>query len=192
MRDFTKIVKKLIDPFLTDKDFVYSDGYYKIEQPNGIRLMVAFDNGGIDSNSFNIMLLVNSVELDDDKGAHCICYFTGGSISSSPRKISCHDKNSLNSGLQRFIDQYDQVVEPYFSSFTNCSDIADKLSNDIELSSYVGDLYLVSGKIPEAKKSYKAWIEHLPTIQRLDKSKVEKAIDETNAKIKKCELINRA
>ncbi|WP_193162506.1 hypothetical protein [Microbulbifer hainanensis] len=192
MRNFSKNVRKFIDPFMSGKGFIYSSGYYKNEQSNGVRLMIAFDNGGIDKNSFNIMLLVNSVELDDDRGAYCNCYFTGGSLSPLAKKIPCHNVRFLEGQLQRFIDQYDEVIAPYFSSFKDCSDIADKLSDDSALSSYAADLYFHSGNKRKAKKSYKAWIEHLLTITYIDNDKVEDAILKTKAKIKRCGVFNRA
>ena len=192
MRNFSKVVKKNVEPFLNDKGFTYSDGQFVKEQPNGIRTIIAFDNGGIDNESFQIIIFMNSVDLDNDQGAHCVTYFTGGSISKEGRKLPCNNIEVLNGRLERFVDSYDEIIESYISSFETCADIADALSNDKGLSSYRGDLYLLSGKKGNAKKAYKEWLAYLPTMSHLDNEAITNAVNATKQNIKRCGLFARA
>ncbi|MFV1977665.1 MAG: hypothetical protein ACC651_18135 [Candidatus Scalindua sp.] len=185
-------MKQNLEPFLNEKGFIYSDGQFKREDTSGIRSIISFDNMGIDNNSFNVGILINSVELDDDQGAHCVTFFTGGSLSKKARKLSCKNSEVLKSRLKRFIDLYDEIVESYISSFKTCSDIADELSNDEGLSGYRGDLYLLSGKKRSAKKAYKEWLAYLPTMKHLDKDTTATAISTTKEKIRRCSLFSRS
>ena len=186
MRNFSKSVNKKIEPFLVERGFIYSDGKFIRENHSGVRSMITFDNRGVEKNSFIIMIFVNSVELDDDQGAHCLKYFTGGSLSDVPRNLPCNSSDVLDGRLQRFIENYDEIIENYLSSFKECADIADSLSYDRRLAGYRGDLYLTSHNKEKAKQTYQEWLEYLPSMKHLDNEIILNLVSETQRKIERC------
>ncbi len=183
MKKFDASVRKYVDTFLVDRGFKYSNGYFCRVQNSGVRNMIAFDNGGRDSNSYRVMVMVNSMLLDSEAGAHCVTYFTGGSLSDSPRKFPCNSSSVLEAGLNRFVAVYDQIIEPYFIAFKSCADIADSIIRDPALGSYCGDLYALSGMYMKAIVAYESWIDHLLKVKHIADDLRNEAIQETNKKI---------
>lgn len=191
MRNFAKVAREKVEIFLAEKGFIYTDGQFVRESLAGVRSMIAFDNGGIDQDSFNIVIFVNSVKLDDDKGAYCVTYFTGGSLSKTPKNIPCNNQDILAGRIERFISSYNEIVGAYLSRFCSISDIADDLSCDQSLSSYRGDLYLLDGEKGKAKKAYKEWLIYIETLKHLDEITISGEIQKTKQKIKKCGFFSR-
>ena len=83
-------------------------------------------------------------------------YFTGGSISPSPRDLSCTTEKALRSRLDRFVALFDEVVEPFFASLASRSQLADALSDQTTMDYIRGLLYLADADADRAAMAARA------------------------------------
>lgn len=141
MKGFINIVRECIDAELTARGFAHGAQAYRRTTEAGIVHGICFDNRGRNPTSFRLMLFANAPAIDGDAdGGHFVRYFTGGSLSSTPRELPCKTDEQLRATLQRFRAHLDPTIEPLFSNVATPAALAVALGDDPLLGAYRAQL----------------------------------------------------
>lgn len=166
MRNFSKVVIAHVGTFLGARGFVYRDRVFCRDRGGGFLNLVAFDCGGRNPNSFRVMLGFNDLALPEPHAGFVhVRYFTGGSLSTSPRDLSCQTETSLRSKLDRFVALFDDLVDPFFASLASRSQLADAVLGQPTLDYVRGLLYLADGDAGRAAAEFTHYLERLRDVE---------------------------
>lgn len=109
--------------------------------------------------SFRVMIVVNAVVLDGDEGGHLVRYFSGGSLSSSPRDLPASGA-ALDKSLDRVRVCYPTILDPWLQAFHTPHDLAVAL-DDPHLDFYRAQLLVLGGHLNEAKAECSRYLARL-------------------------------
>jgi hypothetical protein len=166
LRNFSKAVESQLGAFLGAAGFEHHDRVFSRDRGDGLLNLIAFDNGGRNPKTFRLMLGFNARTLPPPStGFVHVRYFTGGSLSDSPRDLSCDTPDALRSRLERFRECFDSIVQPFFQSITTKSQLADTLSEQPTLDYVRGLLYFADGDRSRAARELASYLARLKTIE---------------------------
>lgn len=121
--------------------YKYQDACFFKNKGNGIRNLISFDFDG--GNSFRVFVGIDYIydqEVDYDAppdGALLYRYFTGGSLSDTPKDIYFKNKEHLSKILDRFMRYFSSEIENgFFDVVQNPEDYADNLTEDDCIAKY--------------------------------------------------------
>jgi hypothetical protein len=158
-RHFDNVVRAVVVPALEGAGFgVLSRSRFRRVTHGGLRHLVILDPRPSvrQPQHLRVMLVVNSLPVDNDEGGYLVRYFTGGSISDDSRGIPA-DGPRLEKALQRLVSQFAAVVEPWFSGFTTPQHLAAAVP-DSDLDFYRAQLFMQAGDRTAARTEAESYL----------------------------------
>ena len=137
--EFDKITREVLDPFLYPSGYRFDKGTYWCPTPGGLRRIITLDFHVRSKSSFRVHVGLNAIELHDDYGLHYIQFFTGGSMSGSPRDIPCRNEAQARASLGRIAGHLNSMILPFLNAASTPSELAD-LIEDPDLEPYINML----------------------------------------------------
>lgn len=127
-RDFDKLAVEILSPVLCgEKGYAFDKGVYCRETETDLRRIITFDYNCRTHKSFRVMVGVNSSVVDEGYGLYLLKYFTGGSLSDTPREIPCADEMRTRQSLTRVRDNLDTMILPFLESVQSPEQLVDMI-----------------------------------------------------------------
>lgn len=169
MIDIERVLKSELDSELSVKGYAFDDNCYFKSNDNFLTYFLSFDFSESEYRVF-VGIARRDESLDVDKapeGAYLHRYFTGGSLSDSPKSFPFKSESDLRQHLIRLKQNLKNVIFPFFESTTNVDQYADNLSVTDCMVSY--EIYQELGLTEKAIQEGKVVLEQYHNMRDISK-----------------------
>ena len=169
MSDIEQVLKSELDGIFLDKGYSVDDFCYFLNKENSLTYCVSFDFEG---GSYRVFVGVARRTVDEDldkapEGAYLHRFFTGGSLSTSPKDFSFKSEKDLRSHLIRLKNNLQNLIFPFLESVTDLEEYADSLSEADCLVSY--EIYQELGLKDKAAQKGQVVLDHYKNMRDIEK-----------------------
>lgn len=168
MNDIEQVLRSVLDSELSNKGYAFDDNCYFQNNDNFLTYFLSFDFSEREYRVF-----VGITRNDESKcinkapeGAYLHRYFTGGSLSDSPKSFPFKSESDLRQHLMRLKENLKSVIFPFFESTASLEQYADNLSVTDCMVSY--EIYQELGLVEKAVQEGKVVLEQYQNMRDID------------------------
>lgn len=190
MIDIERVLKSEMDSDLSVKGFAFDDNCYFKSDDSFLTYFLSFD-----FNESDYRVFVGIARRDDNgrideapEGAYLHRYFTGGSLSDTPKSFPFKSEADVREHLIRLKNNLESIIFPFFESTTNLEQYADNLSITDCMVSY--EVYRELGLIDKSIQKGKVVLEQYKNMRDIPKinnrlKEIEKFIEGESSTLNK-------
>ncbi len=169
MIDIEKTLKSELDSELSKNGYAFDDNCYFRSNENALTYFLSFD---FSEREYRVFVGINHTDENRDinkapEGAYLHRYFTGGSLSDSPKSFPFKSESDICQHLVRLKENLKSVIFPFFESTNNLEQYADNLSVTDCMVSY--EIYQELGLIEKAVQEGKVVLEQYQNMRDIEK-----------------------